>query len=53
MVQGWVYWYRFGFVVMGLPPRVVGTMGCFFFSFSFFGVNGRLWVATSGGVRCV
>ena len=39
-------------VGLGLPPRVVGIVGCFFF-FSFFGVDGRLWVASGGGVKCV
>ena len=28
------------------------TAGCFFY-FYFLGVEGRLWVAGSGGVRCV
>ena len=39
VVKGWVYWYRSRFAVMGvglgLPPRVVGIVGCFFF-FLFF-----------------
>ena len=37
MVKGWVYWYGSRFAVMGvglgLPPRVVGIVGCFFFFF--------------------
>ena len=40
-------------VGLGLPPRVVGIVGCFFFFFFFFGVDGRLWVASGGGVKCV
>ena len=56
VVKGWVYWYGSRFAVMGvglgLPPRVVGIVGCFFFFF-FFGVDGRLWVASGGGVKCV
>ena len=48
----------FGFAMglgLGLPPRVMGTVGCFFFFFFFFffGVDGRLWVAGGGGVKCV
>ena len=56
VVKGWVYWYGSRFAVMGvglgLPPGVLGIVGCFFFFF-FFGVDGRLWVASGGGVKCV
>ena len=54
---------------LGLPLRVIGIVGCSFFLvvlmvregsvnglrffFFFFGVDGRLWVASGGGVRCV
>ena len=37
VVKGWVYWYGSRFAVMGvglgLPPRVLGLVGCFFFFF--------------------
>ena len=64
VVKGWVYWYRSGFVVMGvglgLPSIWVWVCHCGLwgpwvasFFFFFFGVDGRLWVAAGGGARCV
>ena len=41
---------------LGLPSWVMGTMGFFFFVLLMVGeggVDGRLWVAGGGGVRCV
>ena len=53
VVKGWVYWYGSGFAIMGvglgLPPWVASSS----FSFVCVCVNGRLWVASGGGVKCV
>ena len=48
--QVWVW------VCCGSEFAIVGCGDCgllLFFLFFFFGVDGRLWVASGGGVRCV
>ena len=61
VVKGWVYWYGSRFAVigvgLGLPwvwvevrhRRLWGLWDAFFIII----INGRLWVASGGGVRCV
>ena len=57
MVKGWIYWYGSRFAVMGVGLGFswvwvwVCRRGLLFFFF--FGVDGRLWVASGGGVKCV
>ena len=56
VVKGWVYWYGSGFAIMGvglgLPPWVASSFVCVCVCVCVC-VNGRLWVASGGGVRCV
>ena len=51
LVWVWVYCHGSGF---GFATVGCGDCGLLlFFLFSCFGVDGRLWVASGGGVRCV